>query len=118
MNLRKHSSLISFINCRKNPYDMMKRQMTNYMLQNDETHQKWCIWLAAINSLVTFHLRLQPSCRPFPRTITAAAEIIPVMITFQSKQALIDEQIRSVQANASSCFIIPEDRKGERQALK
>lgn len=28
------------------------------------------------------------------------------MIPFQSKQALIDDQIRSIQANVSSCFII------------
>ncbi|WZY80620.1 hypothetical protein YC2023_027004 [Brassica napus] len=28
----------------------------------------------------------------------------PIMIPFQSKEALIDEQIRSVQANVSSCF--------------
>ncbi|CAF2043362.1 unnamed protein product [Brassica rapa subsp. trilocularis] len=39
MNLYKHSQLISFINRRKNPY-AVKRQMTNYMLQDDEKHQK------------------------------------------------------------------------------
>ncbi|KAL0716782.1 hypothetical protein Bca4012_066104 [Brassica carinata] len=49
--------------------------------------------------LVTIHLQLQPSCQPFPRTMTAAVETKPIMIPFQSKQALIDEQIRSVQAN-------------------
>ncbi|KAG2315267.1 hypothetical protein Bca52824_018389 [Brassica carinata] len=31
--------------------------------------------------------------------MTAAVETKPIMIPFQSKQALIDEQIRSVQAN-------------------
>nr|XP_018461597.1 PREDICTED: uncharacterized protein LOC108832629 isoform X2 [Raphanus sativus] len=57
MNLYKNSQLISFINRRKNPY-VVKRLMTNYMLQYDEKHQK-------------------PSYRPFPRIITAAVETKP-----------------------------------------
>ncbi|KAH0910738.1 hypothetical protein HID58_034059, partial [Brassica napus] len=54
MNLYKHSQLISFINRRKNPY-AVKRQMTNYMLQDDEKHQKFnLIFLINLSSFYFF----------------------------------------------------------------
>ncbi|CAH8386490.1 unnamed protein product [Eruca vesicaria subsp. sativa] len=85
----------------------LTRQMTNYMLQDDEKHQKssgggsaspqstlWSPFASGYSSPVG------PSREPSPPlTQATAVETKPVMIPFQTKQALIDEQIRSVQAN-------------------
>ncbi|CAH8296759.1 unnamed protein product [Eruca vesicaria subsp. sativa] len=85
----------------------LTRQMTNYMLQDDEKHQKSCsggsgspqstLWspfASGYSSPVT------PSREPSPPlTPVRPVEMKPVMTTSQSKQALIDDQIRSIQAN-------------------
>ncbi|KAJ0261424.1 G patch domain protein [Hirschfeldia incana] len=85
----------------------LTRQMTNYMLQDDEKHQNssgggsgspqstlWSPFASGYSSPVG------PSREPSPPLTPAkVVETKPVMVPFQSKQALIDEQIRSVQAN-------------------
>ncbi|XP_056861103.1 uncharacterized protein LOC108847401 [Raphanus sativus] len=83
----------------------LTRQMTNYMLQDDEKHQKSCgggspqstLWSPFASG---YSSPFGPSREPSPPLPPATAvETKPVRIPFQSKQALIDEQIRSVQAN-------------------
>uniref|UniRef100_A0A1J3D4F6 Uncharacterized protein n=1 Tax=Noccaea caerulescens TaxID=107243 RepID=A0A1J3D4F6_NOCCA len=85
----------------------LTRRMTNYMLHDDEKHQKsygggsgspqstlWSPFASGYSSPIG------PSREPSPPlTPATAVETKPVMIPFQSKQALIDDQIRSVQAN-------------------
>ncbi|CAA7032237.1 unnamed protein product [Microthlaspi erraticum] len=85
----------------------LTRQMTNYMLHDDEKHQKsygggsgspqstlWSPFASGYSSPIG------PSREPSPPPTPAmAVETKPIMIPFQSKQALIDDQIRSVQAN-------------------
>ncbi|CAF2137035.1 unnamed protein product [Brassica napus] len=87
----------------------LTRQMTNYMLQDDEKHQKSCsggsgspqstLWspFASGNSSP-----IGPSREPTPPLSPVTVETKPVMIPSRSKQALIDDQIRSIQANVSS----------------
>ncbi|KAF8053902.1 hypothetical protein N665_1363s0004 [Sinapis alba] len=84
----------------------LTRQMTNYMLQDDEKHQKSCsggsgspqstLWspFASGNSSP-----IGPSREPTPPLTPVTMETKPVMVPSQSKQALIDDQIRSIQAN-------------------
>ncbi|CAN6806573.1 unnamed protein product, partial [Brassica oleracea] len=89
----------------------LTRQMTNYMLQDDEKHQKSCgggsgsgspqstLWSPFASG---YSSPVGPSREPSPPltpAVQATVEKSPVIIPFQSKQALIDEQIRSVQAN-------------------
>ncbi|CAN7067348.1 hypothetical protein IGI04_040914 [Brassica rapa subsp. trilocularis] len=91
----------------------LTRQMTNYMLQDDEKHQKSCsggsgsgsgsgspqstLWSPFASG---YSSPIGPSREPSPPlTPVTAVETQPVMIPFQSKQALIDDQIRSIQAN-------------------
>ncbi|KAH0931962.1 hypothetical protein HID58_009079 [Brassica napus] len=89
----------------------LTRQMTSYMLQDDETHQKSCgggsgsgspqstLWSPFASG---YSSPVGPSREPSPPltpAVQATVEKSPVIIPFQSKQALIDEQIRSVQAN-------------------
>ncbi|KAJ4875159.1 Uncharacterized protein Rs2_40177 [Raphanus sativus] len=89
----------------------LTRRMTNYMLQDDEKHQKsgsgggsgcsgspqstlWSPFASGYSSPIG------PSREPSPPLTPAkAVETKPVMIPLQSKQALIDDQIRSIQAN-------------------
>lgn len=128
----------------------LTRQMTNYMLQDDEKHQKVPpTFKKKTNSLLIFEILflfssifflfffcliqsrsgggsgspqstlwspfasgysspIGPSREPSPpltptvETIMAKVDTKPVTIPFQSKQALIDDQIRSIQANVSS----------------
>ncbi|KAL0875619.1 hypothetical protein Bca101_025324 [Brassica carinata] len=84
----------------------LTRQMTNSMLQDDEKHQKSCsggsgspqstLWspFASGNSSP-----IGPSREPTPPLTPVTVETKPVMVPSQSKQALIDDQIRSIQAN-------------------
>lgn len=87
----------------------LTRQMANYMLQDDEKHQKSCsggggsgspqstLWSPFASG---YSSPIGPSREPSPPlTPVTAMETQPVMIPFQSKQALIDDQIRSIQAN-------------------
>ncbi|KAG2274722.1 hypothetical protein Bca4012_045314 [Brassica carinata] len=87
----------------------LTRQMANYMLQDDEKHQKSCsggggsgspqstLWSPFASS---YSSPIGPSRESSPPlTPVTAMETQPVMIPFQSKQALIDDQIRSIQAN-------------------
>ncbi|KFK27425.1 hypothetical protein AALP_AA8G381000 [Arabis alpina] len=89
----------------------LTRQMTNYMLQDDEKHQKSCsgggsgspqstLWSPFASGLSS---PIGPSREPSPpltlAVTVAKIETKPVMVPFQSKQALIDDQIRSIQAN-------------------
>ncbi|CAH2069446.1 unnamed protein product [Thlaspi arvense] len=92
----------------------LTRQMTNYMLQDDEKHQKSCgggsgspqstLWSPFASG---YSSPIGPSREPSPPLTPATAvektmtkiDTKPVMIPFQSKQALIDDQIRSIQAN-------------------
>ncbi|KAL1208473.1 hypothetical protein V5N11_007955 [Cardamine amara subsp. amara] len=84
----------------------LTRQMTNYMLQDDEKHLKSCggggsgspqstLWSPFASG---YSSPIGPSREPSP-PLTPATATKPVPIPFQSKQALIDDQIRSVQAN-------------------
>ncbi|CAH8306308.1 unnamed protein product [Eruca vesicaria subsp. sativa] len=86
----------------------LTRQMTNYMLQDDDKHQKSCsggssgspqstLWSPFASG---YSSPIGPSREPSPPlTPVTALETKPVMIPLQSKQALIDDQIRSIQAN-------------------
>ncbi|CAN6862758.1 unnamed protein product [Brassica oleracea var. botrytis] len=87
----------------------LTRQMANYMLQDDEKHQKSCsggggsgspqstLWSPFASG---YSSPIGPSRESSPPlTPVTAMETQPVMIPFQSKQALIDDQIRSIQAN-------------------
>ncbi|KAF8102450.1 hypothetical protein N665_0198s0150 [Sinapis alba] len=91
----------------------LTRQMTNYMLQDDEKHHKSCsggggggggsgspqstLWSPFASG---YSSPIGPSREPSPPlTPVTAVETQPVLIPFQSKQALIDDQIRSIQAN-------------------
>ncbi|KAG2333421.1 hypothetical protein Bca52824_004601 [Brassica carinata] len=84
--------------------------MTNYMLQDDEKHQTssggggsaspqstlWSPFASGYSSPVGPSREPSPPLTP---AVEAAVETKPVMFPFQSKQALIDEQIRYIQAN-------------------
>ncbi|KAF8082968.1 hypothetical protein N665_0798s0006 [Sinapis alba] len=87
----------------------LTRQMSNYMLQDDEKHQNSSGGgggSASPQSTLRspfasgYSSPVGPSREPSPPlTPATVVETKPVMIPFQSKQALIDEQIRSIQAN-------------------
>ncbi|CAN8253285.1 unnamed protein product [Cochlearia groenlandica] len=83
----------------------LTRQMTNYMLQDDEKHQKSCgggsgspqstLWSPFDSG---YSSPIGPSREPSP-PLTPATTTVETKLPFKSKQALIDNQIRSVQAN-------------------
>ncbi|XP_056858561.1 uncharacterized protein LOC108823551 isoform X2 [Raphanus sativus] len=84
----------------------LTRQMTNYMLQDDEKHQKSCSGGSGSPQSTLwspFHSGnsspIGPSREPTPPQSPVTVETKPVMVHSQSKQALIDDQIRSIQAN-------------------
>ncbi|EOA13782.1 hypothetical protein CARUB_v10026875mg [Capsella rubella] len=91
----------------------LTRQMTNYMLQDDEKHQKsrsgggsgspqstlWSPFASGYSSPIGPSREPSPPLTPTVETIMAKVDTKPVTIPFQSKQALIDDQIRSIQAN-------------------
>ncbi|AED97134.1 unnamed protein product [Arabidopsis thaliana] len=106
----------------------LTRQMTNYMLQDDEKHQKSCgsgsgspqstLWSPFASGLSS---PIGPSREPSPPLTPATVPVEkimtkidtkPVTIPFQSKQALIDDQIRSIQANFQK---IKKEKEKERQ---
>ncbi|XP_010454798.1 PREDICTED: uncharacterized protein LOC104736494 [Camelina sativa] len=91
----------------------LTRQMTNYMLQDDEKHQKsrggggsgspqstlWSPFASGYSSPIGPSREPSPPLTPTVETIMTKVDTKPVTIPFQSKQALIDDQIRSIQAN-------------------
>ncbi|CAE6249146.1 unnamed protein product [Arabidopsis arenosa] len=105
----------------------LTRQMTNYMLQDDEKHQKSCgggsgspqstLWSPFASGLSS---PIAPSREPSPpltpattvEKIMTKIDTKPVTIPFESKQALIDDQIRSIQANFQK---IKKEKEKERQ---
>ncbi|ESQ42436.1 hypothetical protein EUTSA_v10014238mg [Eutrema salsugineum] len=99
----------------------LTRQMTNYMLQDDETHQKSCLggsgspqstlWSPFASG---YSSPIGPSREPSPPlTPATSVDTKPLMIPFQSKQALIDDQIRSVQANFNKIKMEKEKQRND-----